>query len=107
MLPKLLTESLCSLVGNVDRLAFSVVWELDRNSKEIVKTKFHKSVINSKRAFSYQQAYELICNVNDQSPLANGLRILLEVSLALKQNRLNQGALQLASTQQKFKLEED
>jgi len=29
MLPKLLTESLCSLVGGVERLAFSVVWEFD------------------------------------------------------------------------------
>lgn len=29
MLPKLLTESLCSLVSDVERLAFSVVWELD------------------------------------------------------------------------------
>lgn len=30
MLPKLLTESLCSLVGHEERLAFSVVWEFDK-----------------------------------------------------------------------------
>lgn len=29
MLPKLLTEVLCSLVSNVDRLAFSVFWEIN------------------------------------------------------------------------------
>jgi exosome complex exonuclease DIS3/RRP44 len=32
MLPKLLTENLCSLVSNVDHLAFSVIWEMDCNA---------------------------------------------------------------------------
>lgn len=32
MLPGLLTESLCSIVGGVERLAFSVIWELDFNT---------------------------------------------------------------------------
>lgn len=32
MLPKLLTENLCSLVSKVDRLAFSVIWILDENA---------------------------------------------------------------------------
>ena len=31
MLPKLLTENLCSLRCNVDRLAFSVIWEIDKD----------------------------------------------------------------------------
>lgn len=53
MLPKLLTESLCSLVSDVERLAFSVVWEIDKNNLEIVGSKYHKSVIKSKRAFTY------------------------------------------------------
>ena len=29
MLPGLLTENLCSIVGGVERLAFSIIWELD------------------------------------------------------------------------------
>lgn len=36
MLPKLLTESLCSLVSDVERLAFSVVWEFDSKTLKIV-----------------------------------------------------------------------
>lgn len=32
MLPGLLTENLCSIVGNVDRLVFSVIWEIDRKT---------------------------------------------------------------------------
>ena len=38
MLPKLLTENLCSLKSNVDRLAFSVIWEM--NEKAEVNFKF-------------------------------------------------------------------
>ena len=53
MLPKLLTESLCSLVSDVERLAFSVVWEFDKNTLEIVNKKFHKSIIKSKKAYTY------------------------------------------------------
>ena len=34
MLPGLLTENLCSLRGGIERLAFSVVWEMDpKNAK--------------------------------------------------------------------------
>ena len=35
MLPKLLTENLCSLVCNVDHLTFSVIWVMDSNAKVI------------------------------------------------------------------------
>jgi len=57
MLPRLLNADLCSLRPNVDRLAFSVFWEITPDA-EIVegKTRFHKSVIHSCRAFSYGEA---------------------------------------------------
>ena len=41
MLPKLLTETLCSLKSGVDRLAFSVIWELNSNAEVFLL--FHKS----------------------------------------------------------------
>lgn len=52
MLPKLLTETLCSLVSEVDRLAFSVICEVDKNAN-IVKTEFFKTVIRSKKSLTY------------------------------------------------------
>ncbi len=55
MLPKLLTENLCSLRSNVDRLAFSCIWEIDEDAN-IVKTEFAKTIICSKRAFQYKEA---------------------------------------------------
>lgn len=46
MLPAHLSSNLCSLMEGVDRLAFSVVWEMDRNA-EVKDIRVHKSVIRS------------------------------------------------------------
>ena len=35
MLPGLLTENLCSLRSDIERLAFSVVWEMDPKTAEV------------------------------------------------------------------------
>ena len=35
MLPRLLRENLCSLTANTERLAFSVVWELDPKGRKV------------------------------------------------------------------------
>jgi len=53
MLPKLLTETLCSLKSNVDRLAFSVIWEIN-NDGDILNVSYGKSVINSKASLTYK-----------------------------------------------------
>jgi len=55
MVPILLSSNLCSLRGGEERLAFSVIWTINENA-EIESTKFHKSIIKSKEAFTYEQA---------------------------------------------------
>jgi exosome complex exonuclease DIS3/RRP44 len=55
MLPKLLTEQLCSLRDDGDRLAFSCILIMSPEAK-ILQTRFCKSVIRSKKAFTYQMA---------------------------------------------------
>ena len=56
MLPGLLTENLCSLVSDVDRCAFSVIWEIDSETIETVKVEFGKSMIRSRWAGNYYAA---------------------------------------------------
>lgn len=107
MLPKLLTEKLCSLVGGEERLAFSVFWEFNPKSGLIKKCWFSKTIIKSKKAYSYQQAQERIDDKSDNTELTQSLRRLMHISKNLKQKRLENGALQLASTQVKFKMDED
>jgi exosome complex exonuclease DIS3/RRP44 len=52
MLPKLLTETLCSLKDDGERLAFSVIWEIDKDAN-IINTKYCKSVIHSVASLNY------------------------------------------------------
>ena len=67
MLPKLLTETLCSLKSNVDRLAFSVIWEMNSEG-DILNVSYGKTVINSKASLTYKQASDII-NKEDQKSI--------------------------------------
>lgn len=106
MLPKLLTETLCSLKGGEERLAFSVIWELNSNA-EVVNVDFRKTVIRSKKALNYGEAQSMIDNPNDQSEITKGIRDLNFLAKKLKEKRIVNGALQLASTQVKFTFDEE
>jgi len=59
MLPPILSENLCSLVSNVNRLAFTVEMEANK-SGEIFNAKFYKSVINVNKRYTYEMAEEEI-----------------------------------------------
>jgi len=106
MLPSILTERLCSLVQHEDRLAFSVFWEINRTSMEIVSTWFSKSVIRSKGSLTYGKAQEMI-DSGSKDPLSVGLRDLLKISKVLKQRRMEMGALELSSAEVKVELDTD
>ena len=106
MLPALLTEKLCSLVGNTDRLAFSVLWEINPKTIEVVNVEFCKSVIHSRASLTYQRAQEII-DSESQDELACSLRRLLGISKVLRDRRFEEGALELASAEVKFELDVD
>jgi exosome complex exonuclease DIS3/RRP44 len=107
MLPMLLTTNLCSLVSDVDRMAFSVIWEIDSKTFEVVNSKFAKSCIRSRAALNYYKAQEMIDDPNDNEPLTKSLRGLLTIARVLRERRIKNGALSLASPELKFKLDLD
>lgn len=100
MLPMLLGTDLCSLKPKVERFAFSVLWEMTEDA-DILNTKFTKSIIHSKEAFSYEQAQIRIDDRTQTDELTQGMRSLLKFSKILKQKRLDAGALNLASPEVK------
>lgn len=106
MLPELLGTDLCSLKPYVDRFSFSVIWKLDSNAN-ILDVKFHKSIIKSREAFSYEQAQLRIDDKSNQDDLTNGMRALLDLSIKLKQKRLADGALNLASPEVKVYMDSE
>ena len=107
MLPKVLTENLCSLVGGKERLAFSVIWEFEKNSLKIVNCYYGKSVIKSRAALTYEKANNILHDINDNSEMANSIKILAKITKKLKQDRINEGALILESNEMKFNLDQE
>ena len=106
MLPMLLGTDLCSLKPYVERFAFSTIWEVDQNAN-VVSVDFTKSVIRSREAFSYEQAQLRIDDKAKQDELTQGMRTLLMLSKKLKQKRLDDGALNLASPEVRVETESE
>merc|ERR1719245_425161 len=106
MVPELLSSNLCSLRGGVERFAFSCVWEVTKDA-EIVSTKFHKSIIKSRAAMTYEEAQNRIDDKKDQSPVTESLRILMKLSKIMKQRRVEAGSLVLASSEVRFNVESE
>lgn len=106
MLPALLGTNLCSLRSNVERLAFSCVWELNENA-EIVNVDFCKSIIKSKFSFTYDEAQSRIDDERMQDDVTKGIRLLNKFAKILRQRRLEAGALTLTSPELRFNLQND
>ncbi|KAI6086255.1 RNB-domain-containing protein [Hypoxylon rubiginosum] len=106
MLPMLLGTDLCSLKPYVERYAFSVIWEVNQ-AADIISSRFTKSVIKSREAFSYEQAQIRIDDSSQQDDLTQGMRTLLMLSKKLKQKRMDAGALSLSSPEVKVEMESE
>ena len=106
MVPGLLSSDLCSLRGGLERFAFSCVWEMTPQAK-IVSTKFHKSIIKSRLAMTYEAAQNKIDDKDDDGALAVSLRTLLSLSKVLKQRRVDNGSLVLASSEVRFNVDSE
>ncbi|XP_071531275.1 exosome complex exonuclease RRP44 [Panulirus ornatus] len=106
MVPDLLSSNLCSLRGDVDRFAFSVLWELTPQA-EVLSSRFCKSIIKSRGELSYEQAQQRIDDPNMQDNVTNSLRNLNMLAKQLKTKRVNAGALVLASMEVKFHIDPD
>ncbi|OMO83389.1 Ribonuclease II/R [Corchorus olitorius] len=104
MLPKPLTEDICSLRADVERLAFSVIWEMTPEA-EILSTRFTKSVIKSCAALSYVEAQARMDDSRLIDPLTTDLRNMNSLAKIMRQRRIDRGALTLASAEVKFQID--
>ncbi|TPX67862.1 hypothetical protein SpCBS45565_g03463 [Spizellomyces sp. 'palustris'] len=106
MLPGLLGTNLCSLRSNVDRLAFSCIWEMTQNA-DVVNVRYTKSVIRSKASLTYDEAQARLDDATLTDPVTMGIKGLNRLAKLLRARRMEVGALTLASPEIRFKLEED
>ncbi len=64
MLPEALSNNLCSLRAGEDKLTYSAIFEMTPSAK-VVKRWFGRTIINSDRRYSYEQAQEIIETAGD------------------------------------------
>lgn len=62
---------------------------------EIVNTKFHKSVIKSRKAMTYEEAQLKIDDKSQNDSLAVSLRNLNNLAKILKKRRMKKGSVQI------------
>ncbi|CAM9805277.1 unnamed protein product [Ectocarpus sp. 6 AP-2014] len=106
MLPGMLTETLCSLKPNVDRFAFSVIWEMTP-AGVIVDVDFCKSIIHSVAGLTYNEAQLMLDDPNIQDVKAESVRRLNDLAKIFRKRRMDSGALTLASPEVRFVLDSE
>ncbi|MGJ1196692.1 ribonuclease R [Sphingobacterium spiritivorum] len=104
MLPERLSNDLCSLRPNEDRLCFSAVFELD-DKANIHEQWFGRTVIHSDRRFSYEEAQEVI--ENKAGDFATEILKLNELAYILREKKFKNGAISFESEEVKFILDEN
>jgi len=93
MLPEFLSNNLCSLKTNEDRLTLSVEITLD-NECNVIETSFHKGIIKVSQRLTYKEAAHLIYN-KKTTPVGKLLNKMYNISNLLKQHRISQGRIEL------------
>lgn len=96
MLPKELSNGICSLNEGVDRLALSVFMTIDKTGS-VTKSEIFESVINSKHRLNYDEVLEVLeGNKQTQERLKDikdDLFLMLELSEILDKRRKQYGSL--------------
>lgn len=93
MLPERLSNGVCSLNPEVDRLTFSVFLEFDATGR-VRHTRFARTVIRSAKRFTYKQAYALLQSApSDQ--VGQRLHMAWTLAALLRKKRFQHGALDL------------
>lgn len=108
MLPERLSNELCSLNPNVERLTRTVEIELDKNAK-VTSYKTYRSVIKSKLKMNYDDVFDIITGKEAKSeykPFVNDLMILKELSEKLTKIKIERGYTSFDSEELKFVMDE-
>lgn len=109
MLPHRLSNGICSLNPNVDRLAMSCIMKIDKKGR-IVGSKITKSVIRSR----IQMTYEAVNDILDKGIVKEGyedyvddLKLMLEISKLLRSKMVNRGYIEFSSPEAKIIVDEE
>ncbi len=102
MLPETLSNDLCSLKPNEDKLSFSVIVAMS-SAGEIIKTEFAKTIIRSAQRFTYEEGQAVLDS--KEGPFAPTLLTLNKLAYALREKKIAQGAISFENEEIKFELD--
>jgi len=103
MLPERLSNGVCSLRPNEDKLCFSAVFEMTGEAK-VVKQWFGKTVIHSNKRFAYEDAQEII--ETGKGDLAEEVLKLNDLAKKLRAQRFKNGSIAFDRVEIKFNIDE-
>ena len=103
MLPEILSNNVCSLRPNEEKLTFSAVFEIDEEA-QIKKEWFGRTIINSDRRFTYEEVQDILegkdGDFKEEIYLLNGL------AKKLRAKRMADGSITFEREEVKFNLDE-
>ena len=112
MLPERLSNELCSLRPDEDKLCMSVIVEMDGDAK-VIRHKICRTVIRSNYRLTYRQAQDVLELSDDrtqngeQEPLSQAIHTLNQLAKVLRANRFRQGAINFETPEVHFRLDEE
>jgi ribonuclease R len=104
MLPEKLSNSVCSLRPNEDKLTYSAVFKLNEKA-EVIEEWFGRTIINSDKRFSYNEAQKVI-DTGD-GDMKEEVLVLHDLAQHLRKKRFAAGAFDFEKTEVKFDLDEN
>lgn len=104
MLPPQLSEDLCSLRPDEDRLTFSAVFTVNTDNK-VTDRRFTKGIIRSKKRFTYDAADKTLSDTNAEHH--DVVKRLWDFAEKLRKNRKKEGAVMFDSVEKKPILDEN
>ncbi len=103
MLPERLSNQLCSLQPDKDRLSFSAVFEFDDQGK-LYNEWFGKTIIHSCRRFAYEEVQGII--ETGKGEYAEEIAVLNGIALKLREERFKKGSFNFETQEVRFRLDE-
>ena len=100
MLPEVLSNDLCSLNPNEEKLAFSAIFKMNKNG-EVLNQWVGETVIESDKRYTYKEA------MNKIEEGDNDLNLLNNIAKTLKEERINEGSLKFNTDEVVFDLNEN
>ena len=106
MLPEKLSNNLCSLNPNTDKLVYSFIFTLDNNGK-VIDEKFCRGIINSDYRLTYNEVQKVIEGGEARTAeLKSAINNLHKYASKIRKNRSKKNSLQFRGTEVKFDLDD-